>query len=562
MNPRVLTQALLLGLVACLVAAPLAVLLLASVTPHGSLPFQTAHLTFANFATIATEPGTVRLLFDTFAYALGSVVLALAMAVGLAWLVERSDLGGGVVIRTFMLAWMAVPPVVFGYGWILLVNPGNGLLNDLLRWLLRLHAAPLSPYSMTALIVISAMMLVPTCFTMVAGLLRNMDPVLEDAGRVLGAHAGRVAARITLPLLTPGLLSVLVFLVMAMVQAFDLPLIIGLTARIPLLSTRIFLASSPDSGVPDYGIAAAWGVVLLLLAVVLLWLYFRAIRHGDRFRVVGGKGFRPRRARLGPMARAAAVTAIGLYALAMLLPLLILAWMSLLPFYRAPSLAALASVSLDNYRAILGESEVRRAIANTVLLFLVSATTVMLLSGLIAWFSLRGRGWAGRLLDALSFAPIAVPPIVLATAILLVSIGTPLYGTIWVLVIGHVTIFLAFGTRTMHGALIQLDRELENAALISGASWATSLRRIVLPLVWPQLLDGWLWVVAHSARDLTFGLMLMTSGNIIAAASIFLMWDEPNLPGAAALSMLLVAGLMLLVVPIQIHASRRMASRV
>jgi iron(III) transport system permease protein len=396
---------------------------------------------------------------------------------------------------------------------------------------------------------------------MISGLLRNMDPVLEDAGAVLGAARWRVVRRITLPLLSPGLLSVFIFLGMAMVQAFDLPLIVGMTARVPVLSTRIFMASSPDSGVPDYGIAAAFGVVLLLLAMLLMWGYFRVVRFGERYRVVSGKGFRPKRAKLTRGTKAAALAAVGTYFALMLLPLLILLWVSLLPFYQQPSLAALRVASLAAYVDILAEPQVQRAIGNTILLFLGSATIVMAMASLISWFSVRDRGPVGRWLDILSFAPIAVPPIVLATALLLVFLGTPLYGTIWVLLIGHVTVYLAFGTRTMNGALIQIDRELENAALISGASWSTSLRRIVLPLVWPHLLNGWLWVVAHSARDLTFGLILLTSSNIVASTSIYLMWDQPDLPGAAALSVLLVAGMMLLVVPIQIHASRGIDAR-
>jgi iron(III) transport system permease protein len=551
----------LLAIVVLLVAGPLLVLLLTAVTPTGSLPFQTTTLTLGHFHDIFTASGTWRLLLNTLVYAASSVAIGIALAVGLAWLTERTDLPGRTLIRILMFSWMAVPPLVFGYGWILLVNPGNGALNVLLRKLFGFSTGPLTPYSIWALIAISGVSLVPTGYIMISGLLRNMDPVLEDAGSVLGAARWRVVRRITVPLLSPGLLSVFIFLGMAMVQTFDLPLIVGMTARVPVLSTRIFLASSPDSGTPDYGIAAAFGVLLLVLAMMLMWGYFRVVRFGERYRVVSGKGFRPKRAKLGARGTAVALAAVVAYLAMMTLPLLILVWVSLFPYYRQPSFAALGAASLDAYAAILGEPQVRRAIGNTILLFLTSATVVMVLSSLISWFSVRDKGWIGRLLDILSFAPIAVPPIVLAIALLLVFLGTPLYGTIWVLVIGHITVYLAFGTRTMNGALIQIDRELENAALISGASWITSLRRIMLPLVWPHLLNGWLWVVAHSARDLTFALILLTSGNIIASASIYMMWDQPDLPGAAALAVLLVAGLMALVVPIQIYASRGIDAR-
>ncbi|WP_332691066.1 ABC transporter permease subunit, partial [Bosea sp. (in: a-proteobacteria)] len=142
--------------------------------------------------------------------------------------------------------------------------------------------------------------------------------------------------------------------------------------------------------------------------------------------------------------------------------------------------------------------------------------------------------------------------------ILLLYLNTPLYGTIWILVLGHVTIYIAFGVRTMSSALIQIHKELGDAALISGASWLTSLRKVVFPLVWPQILNGWLWVFAHSARDLTVPLMLMSTGNLVAASTLWNLWQFPDLPGAAALAILLMAALLVVVVPSQLYVARRL----
>jgi len=240
-----------------------------------------------------------------------------------------------------------------------------------------------------------------------------------------------------------------------------------------------------------------------------------------------------------------------------LLPMLNLLWASLFPFYRVPTLAQLFSVSLLAYANILEEPVVWRALVNTIGLVLISSTVVIVLSLLVSWYSLRSAGRLGKWLDTLSFSPIAVPPIVMAIAILLMYLRTPLYASLGILVIGHVTVYVAFGTRSMISALVQIDRELENAAIISGATWLTSLRRVVIPLLWPHIVNCWLWLVAHSARDLTFPLMLMSTSNLVGASVIWMVWDYPNLPGAAALSMIMVLGLMALVVPIQFMAARR-----
>jgi iron(III) transport system permease protein len=184
----------------------------------------------------------------------------------------------------------------------------------------------------------------------------------------------------------------------------------------------------------------------------------------------------------------------------------------------------------------------------------------MLLSYLISWYSVRSRARGGKLLDVLAFTPLAVPQIVMAIALLLLYVRTPLYGTIWLIVLGHVTVYLAFGTRTMNAALLQIHHELENAGTASGASWSSNMRWVLLPLLWPHMLNGWLWVVAHSMRDLTIPLMLMTTGNVVISSVLWLLWGFPNIPGASALAMLMILGLTLLVVPIQLHAARERGS--
>ncbi|MCR9220980.1 MAG: iron ABC transporter permease [Alphaproteobacteria bacterium] len=544
------TLIFLLGLLGALILGPLAVLLITSFSSPETLFYREFTFTFQNYLDVATRPGTAKLIWNTFYYAAASVVLGVSIAFVLSMLTERTDMPARRLIRTLMFSWMAVPPLVFGYGWILLINPGNGALNVFLRNLFGFEGAPFSPYSMTALIVISSLSLVPTSYVMISGLLRNMDPSLEDAGFVMGAGRLRVFRTVTLPILTPGFLSVGMFLFINMVQTFDLPLVLGASAGVHVLSTRIYLLASPEVGLPNYGLAGAFGVFLLVVALLLMVYYFHVTRLSERFRVVTGRGFRPKRLTLGVW-RLPALLFTGGYFAVMTLPLLILLWSSLLPFYKVPSLDELANLTVGAYGRILGDPTIMRAIGNTVLMVLVSSVVVMVLSCLISWFSVRAQSAATRALDVMAFAPIAIPPVVMAIAMLLFFLPTPLYGLIWVIVIGHITMFIAFGARTMNGAFIQIHKELEDAAEISGASWGTSLRRVVAPLVWPHIVNAWLWVAAHSARDLTFPLILLTSSNVVVASKIYMTWGYPDLPGAAALSMLMVGALMAVVIPIQ-----------
>ena len=552
------TQTVLVVLVSVLVIGPLSILILTSFNESGVPVYSGFSFTLSHYASLFSNSGTGRLVWNTFIYAGCSVILGITIAVIIAWLTERTDLPGRTTIRIMMFSWMAIPPLVFAYGWILLINPGSGVINVIIRSLGGSGAPTITPYSLPAMIMISGLILVPTAFVMISGLLRNMDPALEDAGYVLGAPRWRTAQKITLPLLTPGLLSIGVFLTMAMVQTFDIPLILGMTAQVPVISIRIFVLASPDTGTPNYGLSSAFGVCLLVMALLLMLVYFRAIRLSERFSTVSGRGFRPKRVKLRGPRKIAAAGFVSAYFLVMLLPMLVVLWTSLLPFYRVPTLADLGNLSLDAYGRVLSEPFVQRAIVNTLIVVTTSATLVVLVSCLISWFSVRSKGRGGRALDLLAFSPMAIPPIVMATALLMIFVGTPLYRTIWVLVIGYSTVYLAFATRTLNGGLVQIHKELEDAAVVSGAKWLTSLRLVVFSIMWPHILNTWLWVMAQSARDLTIPLIMLTSTNVVAASAIYMLWNQPDQSGAAALSIVMVLALLAIVVPIQIYIAKKL----
>lgn len=557
LSQQAIIKAFLLLIVAALVLGPILILIRASLAPSGVMPLETSAFSFEHFQRLLSQSATWSLVLNTLYYAAVSMSLGVAIATAIAWCTERTDMPGRFVIRVLMFSWMAVPALVVGFGWILLLNPGNGLLNVIYRELTGLRGVVFPLYSFWTLSLITGFAVVPTAYVMISGLLRNMDPQLENAARVHGGTGFTVLWRVTLPLLVPGLFSIGIYMLMAVIQTFDLPLIIGVTARFPVLSTRVYLLSSPDNGLPNYGFAAAFGVLLLVIASGLMWAYLRTVSAGEKYRVVTGKAFRPRRVALGAW-RPFALALVGSYCLMMALPLLMLFWISLHPEFVLPNAESLRAVSFDVYRRILANPVMLRAAGNTILLVVASASIVMVLSTLIGWFTTRPGSRIGKILDALSFAPMAIPPIVLVLAIVLIYLGTPVYGTVWVIVIAHVTVFLAFGVRTMSSALIQVHSELPDAAIVSGASWLTAMRRVTLPLVWPQFLNGWLWVFAHSARDLTAPLMLLSTTNVVAASALWNMWQFPDLQGAAALAILLMGTLMLIVVPFQIYAARRL----
>jgi iron(III) transport system permease protein len=547
--------AIALAVVLFLVAGPLLILISTSLNPSGEAVLFPPAVSVSNYVHAFSPADTSTLVANTLIYTIGSVSIALLVGSSLAWLTERTDFQLRMLVRLIIFAWMAVPPFVSALGWIQLLNPGNGAINVLLKTLFDLPASPLSVYSLPAMIFITGISMSPTTFIMISGVIGSMDHRLESAAYVHGASRLTAFRRVTLPLLMPGLLAVGIFQAMIVVQTFDIPFAIGLTARVPVMSTRIYALATAVEAKPEYGLAASFGVVLLIIAAALISLYLRMTRLGERFRVVTGKGYRPVRHSLG-RARLPATALVLFYFLIMLLPLAILVWSSLLPYYQSPSAAALAHLTLRNYSHLAANPMIVRALGNTIILILSVATISMALSIVVSWIAVRSKGTTGQLANALTFSPVAIPQIVFAFAILLLYLRTPLYGTLAVIIIAHVTIFTAFGTRMVSSAMLQLHQELENAAKVSGASWFVTMRRVVLPLIFPQLLNGWLWVATHSARDLTVPILLMTGSNVVLASALWTIWEYPNVPAASALAVIMVVGLMCLVVPLQIWSVR------
>jgi iron(III) transport system permease protein len=537
------------ALCAWLVLSPLAIVLLSAFKPATSLPLDAAPFTVASFARLLGDPLNYRLFGNTLLYAGGAIGVALPLGVGLAWLVERTDLPLRDAAYVVLLVFVALPVLVLALGWIMLLNPQNGALNVWLRGLLGLAPpGPFNIYSLGGMIWVSGVHVAPSIYLMVSGLFRSMDARLEQAGTVAGASNGSVVRRISLPLLLPGLLSATLYIFMVMVQTFDVPLTIGLSGGVHVLSSRIWIVTHPDTTLVEYGFASAYGLTMLAIGIPLLLGYFYATRVGERFQTVTGKGFRPRVQELGRWKWVAA-GAVGAYLLILSLPLAILVWTSLLPFYRVPSLEVLPALSLKNYATILDNATVQRALGNAVWLVLGTATATMLVSSLVSWIAVRRRSAWARWLEALAFSPVAIPHIVLALAVLLLYVSTPLYGTVWIICLGLTTAYLPLGTRIMSAAMLQIHAELEHAATASGAGWWTIFRRVLAPLLRVPVMNGWLWIAANSIRDVTFGLMLLSPANVVPGTAVWLLWTKPNFPEAAAMSVLLILGMLVLIIP-------------
>jgi len=533
--------------VALVVGGPLAAALAMSF--HLGLPGRTGPLTLDNFRTAYLDPTLLGILGNTVLFAGGTVLVALLFAVPLVWLVNRTDLPGKQAIFVLTLTSLLVPVFLGAMGWILMFSPEIGLVNQVLKAIFGLKQAPFSIYNIPGMAIVQGLSIVPGCFFMLSAAFRAMDPALEEASLASGAGRLRTLLRINIPVVWPAIAAVMVYMFMLSISLFEVPAIIGWQSRIFVLSSLVYFAVNPSVGLPSYGLAGAYGALMVTLGLLLAFFYFRIARQTRKYAVVTGRGYRPTPLKLRRWKYPALgfVAVYGLLALG--LPILSLLWASLLPHAEAPSFDALRDLTLANYAAIPQYIGLRPFV-NTAILMVLAPTLAMALSILVSWVTIRHRFRLRGTLDALAFMPQAVPHILFAAALAYLALvyraWLPVYGTIFIIVLADGIAFLAYGSRTLNSAMIQLHHELEESGRVCGSSRFRVLRRIVLPLIAPAVFNAWLFICLLAYREVTVALLLRSTNNMVLSTLIWSLWTNGQAAEVGALGVVLMAATLLL----------------
>jgi iron(III) transport system permease protein len=538
------------GVVAYLVLAPLALLIVSALKPNEALPTEPGALSLDNVRAVYGDPATWRLLANTAVFAVGALLVGLTIAAVLAWLVECTNLPlKGFVYATILIP-IALPGILEALAWILLLDPRIGLVNTILRGAFGSHAqtGPFSAYTLYAMVLVQGLRIVPPAFLMMAGTFRNMDASLEEASRASGRGAGATFRRVTVPLMRPALIAALIYFFITCIESFEVPGVLGLSAGVFVFSSRIYYASNPATGLPQYGTASTLAAFVLILAFVMLAAYQRATHKARRYATISGKGHRVRAVDLRRWRWPAFMGYLVYLCLAVVLPLFILVWASFQSFYAPPSIGALRHLSLSAYRAVFGQHDFTVAVVHTALLAVVTATATVALAGIVAWFATRSRQPGRRALDTLAFLPHSVPSLIVGYTVLFVYLAfpNPLYGTVWIIAVALATKYLAFGSRAMNAAYLQVDRELDEAAAVAGRSAIATFRRVLLPLVAPVVLNVWLWMAMSASRELSAALVLGTPNNAVLSTLVWQQYRNGDLAEASVVAIMLIIPTVLL----------------
>jgi iron(III) transport system permease protein len=472
---------------------------------------------FDNFSNLFQYP---QILLNTLTVSFAATAMALVIGFLMAWILARTNVPGRRAFEQLMAVPYYLTPLLGALAWSMLGAPESGFINQVWRALGGSeHIIDINtPYGIAW---VMALFEGSVAFVMIAAVMKSMDPALEEASQVMGASRLRTMLRVTLPLVIPGVLGAAIFVFAEMLGSFAVALVLGLPNRYYVITTAIYQLVQQYP--PRIQVAAAMGVALFAVMFTMLFIYRRIVSAGS-YVTITGKAFRPRVADVGRL-RYVLFGVCVLYLLAAVaLPIATLLYASVQKI--AVAFPAADNFTLNNFRAAMSMNAVRSALGNSLLLGFATANIGVVLMGLLAWLIYRSRLPGSGLIEYIVMFPQAVPRLVFAFGMLWAWLvfPIPIYGTLWLLLIAYLTVFLPLGVRTIAGVMLQIDKSLEECAQMCGASWTFRTRTVTIPLLWPGLIAAWVLLFIASVRELGASILLMGPNSKVITPSIVESW--------------------------------------
>ncbi|WP_298820095.1 iron ABC transporter permease [uncultured Roseibium sp.] len=500
-----------------------------------------------------------RALWHSIESSLWSALGASILGTCLALIIGLTDIRAKGLLVFLILLPMMIPPHVTAIAWIQALGPASPVL----QWLgLAPEIGSTHPlYSREGLVFLLTLQHSPLVFLLVRAALRTFPRELSDAARISGAGAALMLRRITLPLLGPSLLAGFALAFVAALGNFGINALIGIPARyttLPVLVWRRLASFGPDI-LPNVAVISVILAFVALFAILLQSLLQRRMRAS-----LIGLPQDPLAISLGSR-RILVESILWLFvAGVLLLPAASLLATSLVKTYGLP--LSLETLTLDNFTEVLWRQTVTlRAFANSTLIAGLSAFVIAAMSLLLGYFLAHknsgNRRLAGLALTQSEIA-FAVPGLVMSIAFILAFIrpipvlGISLYGTIWIILIAYVSVFLAVGLKPVMAAFLQMDASLEDAARVSGAGFFRRMRKIFAPLAAPSAASGAILVFLTAYNEVTVSALLWSTGNETIGTTIFNYEDGGYTTLAAAMSAVVVGATIFIMLAMNVLARR------
>jgi len=454
-----------------------------------------------------TTPGIVKAMTNTVSLAVTRQAIALLIGAFFAWLIARTDIPMKGTLEFFFWLSFFLPALPETMGWILLLDPKYGLMNQGLISLGVISQPIFNIYSFWGIVWAHMGGTVSVKVMLLAPAFRNLDAVLEEASKISGASGARTFFSIVIPVMMPAILVTTILGLIRSLEAFEIELLLGTPIGLQVYSTKIHELVTWEP--PQF--APAMALSTLFLGVLLTMVALQRKYIGKRsYETITGRGFSIRPTPLGKWRWPAFVLVLVFAVFITLVPttlLLLGTFMKLFGFFNIAD-----PWTLDNWRTTLGDPVLLRSLWNTLAIGFGSGLVGVLFYSLIAYVVVKTRHTGRGLLDFLSWLPWSVPGILLGVALLWTFLQTkiflPIYGTIYILMIAMVIKSMPFGAQMIKSVLIQLGSDLEEASKVCGATWIDTFRRVILPLIMPAMITVALVGFISAARDISTVVLL------------------------------------------------------
>jgi iron(III) transport system permease protein len=486
-------------------------------------------------------------------------IIGVTLGVLLAWIINRTDMPFRKLSTIIPFLPILLPSIVSAVGWVFLLSPRQGYVNVGMReigGLIGITPGEQGPFDINSfgiLIFIISMFIVPFAYIYVSNAFNNMNSSLEEASQISGASQWKTLFNISIPLVTPAILSSLLLALVISVSEFAASSVIGIPAGITVLPTLIHQSMTlyPQA----LGLATALGSILIV--IVGLGVYFQNRTTKDTsYITITGKGFHTNLIKLGRWKWVALAIVIVYAIITIVLPIGSIFVVSLLPYW-SPDVG-LSQASFEHYQAIFENETAVDSIINTIILAIVGTTVANLLAFIMAIIIVRTKRKGKKIFEVFGMAALGIPGIVFSIGALTFFTQSPLklYGTHFPLLIIYSVIFLPLVLRSMVTALLQVHPELEEASLLSGAGTWKTLGKILLPVVGPSIATSWVLGFILITHELPAATLLTVPGMQVMSTYLLGIWGDGAISVSAAFAMIMFVISAVAVIAGQLVATR------
>ena len=499
--------------------------------------FPDSEFSYETFKRLYTYSLNLDALRNTSIAALSTMVVGTLLAFPLAWLVGRTNLYGRKFFRSLFVLTYMVPPYVGAMAWLRLLNPNVGTINQWIRALLHLSDAPgpMNVYSLPGLIWVLSTFYYPYAFITISRAMEKMDPSLEEASRISGVSPMKTVFTVTLPLMTPSLISGALLVFVSAASCYGIPSIIGSPGRVHTVTTRIVeYVSLGQQGLND---ATGMAVFLMVVAIIILFLS-DVVLAKKQYITVSGKSVRPAIVDLRSW-RIPLTVLVSLFAVIVILIPFATIFSTSFKIDVGKSMFSAENFTLSNWKTVFGRIETMNCLKNSLLYGAVAATVGIVIACTMSYLLQRTRIRGRKIPDFLITLGSGTPSVVIALGLIMTmkgNFGINIYNTAYIMIIAYLIKYLMMGMRTVVSAMSQIHVSLEECSQISGASWLRTMFRITGRLIFPSIAAGWFLIFIPSFYELSMTTLLYSSTTKTIGFQLYEYWTFTSQPMACAMA--------------------------